>query len=95
MIAPKDILQRRDEIKQLLARAQWELALKSFIDFSVRFYPDYEIEAIVVSGQFYDMEREVRQGIKDTSDLRKEKNAITVRILKSLQDATQNLPVHD
>jgi len=95
LIPANDILQRRDEIKNNLAQAQWELALKLFIDFTQAFYPDYEIEAIVISSEYYDMEKEVRLGVKDSSDLRKEKNSITVRILKTLSTATLKLPTYE
>lgn len=64
MTDPLDLIARRNEIKDALASAQYERALKRLIDFLEDFAPAYQPQALDLSEQYYALpQREQAQSL--------------------------------
>lgn len=64
LIAPNDILGRRNEIKDCLAAADMAKAVKRLIDFMREFQPDIEDEVILLSMDFHDLKMTLNSTMK-------------------------------
>ncbi len=91
MIIANDILQRRDEIKQHVATANFDSAVKRLIDFTRDFCQDQEITALLISNTYYVVYQSELNGAIDFKEGLKEKNNIALRILNTLSLVTQNV----
>lgn len=95
MILANDILQRRDEIKQHVATANFDSAVKRLIDFTRDFCQDHETTALLISNSYHMIYQSELQGGLEFKEILKEKNSIALRILNTLSLAAQTLVTDD
>lgn len=96
MNPPNDIFhQRREEIKNHVATANFDSAVKRLIDFVRDYCADHETTALLISSTYYVVYQSELQGVLEFKEVLKEKNGIALRILNTLATATQNLSHHD
>ena len=91
MIASNDINDRIEEIKNYVANANLQEAVKRLMDFSREFYLESEDEVISLSARFNKYKVEERRGILSQADAGLEYRKISLQILKSLADITEKL----
>jgi len=91
LVAPNDILGRRNEIKDCLAAADMAKAVKRLIDFMREFQPNIEDEVILLSMDFHDLNREMRMELIPRDEARRTRRQIAYRILMTLNSTMQQL----
>ena len=90
MIDSTDILGRKNEIKDCIAAAQLEAALKRLIDFARDFSSissTMEDEVILLSMEYYDLMKEERMEILAYEDAKMSKRKLASRMLNTLKHA--------
>ncbi|NUO02657.1 MAG: hypothetical protein HUU01_18780 [Saprospiraceae bacterium] len=87
MIPPNDILGRRNEIKDCVAAADMDKAVRRLIDFVRDFIEEMEDEAVLLSMDFYTLKQEERMATVKQDDLRLVRRQIAQRVLLTLNDA--------
>lgn len=91
MSASKLVLERQREIKDLVAAADLDNAIKRLLDFTTDFCGDKEEkEALLISDSFHVLEGKRRQNGIATDDYAIQRSAITSRLLDILSLATNN-----
>ena len=65
MIPANDILGRRNEIKDCIAAADMDNAVKRLIDFTREFIPEMENDALLLSRKYNEIERNERLALVD------------------------------
>ncbi|MEM9888923.1 MAG: hypothetical protein AAF849_23725 [Bacteroidota bacterium] len=86
MVAPNDILGRRNEIKDCLAAADMAKAVKRLMDFADDFHPESKNMAIGLSFEFNDLKKVMLMGSISFLEQRQIKNSIVSRILITVDD---------
>ncbi len=84
MIPANDISGRRNEIKDFLAAADLDNAVKRLIDFLRDFLPELENDALLLSRKYSDIERNERLGLLDYQAIEIAKNQVGNGMLKTL-----------
>lgn len=95
MIPANDILARRNEIKDCIAAADMERAVKRLIDFVREFQAEMEDEVIILSMDFYELTKEERLDIIPYETAKLSKRKIAHRILLTLNTALNKLGTYD
>lgn len=93
MVAPNDILARRNEIKDCLATAQLEKAIKRMIDFVRDFHEEAEDEIVLLSMDYYDLRQDIKLGVVKREDARLDKRQLVNRLLMSLKDIFERIQI--
>lgn len=93
MIAPNDILERRNEIKHFVATAKLDLAVKRCIDFYQDFNNNNDDDAVLLSTSFYMILQQEKNGLITMEFAMVEKQKIARRILQLIRDLIENLPL--
>ncbi|MCB0530797.1 MAG: hypothetical protein H6574_10905 [Lewinellaceae bacterium] len=91
MIPPNDILGRRNEIKDCIAADAVADAVRRLIDFMRDFQPFMEDEAVLISMDFTELEKETRQELVERQEAKRNKRQIAHRILTTLNTACSKL----
>jgi len=84
LTSANDILGRRNEIKDCIAAAEMEHAVKRLIDFVRDFTVDMENDALLLSRKFTDLERNVRLVLIDNKEAEIVRGQISDGLLKTL-----------
>ncbi len=87
MISANDILGHRDEVKNHIASSEIEKALKRLIDFIRNYCPNMEDEVILLSMDYYDLEKELRMEIVSYENGKLTRRKIAFRMLNTLKSA--------
>ncbi|MBK7873544.1 MAG: hypothetical protein IPJ74_24205 [Saprospiraceae bacterium] len=95
MIPANDILARRNEIKDCIAAADMERAVKRLIDFVREFQAGMEDEVIILSMDYYELSKEERLDIIPYETAKQSKRKIAHRILLTLNSTLSKLELHD
>lgn len=85
-IAPNDILERRSEIKQFVATAKLDLAVKRCIDFYRDFNNMDDDDAILVSTSYYLVLNDEKNGLITSEEAMTKKQQVARRILQIIRD---------
>ncbi len=91
MIPANDILARRNEIKDCIAAADMERAVKRLIDFARDFCAEEEDNVLIISMEFYYLLKKEKMGVVNNDDELLNKRRIAVKILNTLSMMTSNL----
>ncbi|MBK8965493.1 MAG: hypothetical protein R3D58_21260 [Saprospiraceae bacterium] len=91
MISPNEILDRRNEIKDCIAADAVADAVRRLIDFMRDFHANMEDEAIMISMDFTELEKETQRAIVDRQEAKVNKRQIANRILSALNTAWSKL----
>lgn len=86
MIAPNDIVERRNEIKHFVATAKLEQALKRCIDFFRDFNQEDDDDAILISTAYYLVLNEEKSGLITPDEAITKKQQVARRILQTIKD---------
>ena len=91
MIAPNDITNRIDEVQTSIAADDILSAIKKLMDYVRDFSEnrDYLNEVIVISGNFFKLDKELRRQVIDYNEHTKVRNGLMYQML-DLVDSVQN-----
>ena len=87
MIPANDILGRRNEIKDCIAAADMDNAVKRLIDFVRDFQISMEDEVILLCMEYSELVKEERLRLEQREDIKITKRQIAYRILMTLNEA--------
>ena len=90
-VAPNDILNRRNEIKDFVAAGNVEKAIKRLIDFAREFYREAEDAVVLLSMEFSDLKKDINMGQLEGKEARLVKRQIAARLLGNLNEVMNNL----
>ena len=92
MIPSNDILGRRNEIKDCIAAADMENAVKRLIDFVRDFYISMEDEVILLCMEYSELAKEERMRLEQREDIKLTKRQIAYRVLVILNHVYEKIP---
>lgn len=90
MIDSTDIIGRKNQIKDFVAAARLEEALKHLMDFIRDFCDTMEDEAVILSMDYYELLKEERLEIVPYDDAKRTKRKLAYRMLQTLNSALSN-----
>ena len=83
----QEITSLRNEIKDEFSVLNHKVAIKRLIDFVRNYCPAKETEAIMISQDFYDIERDLQFNFIEAKEAKNAKKQITLRALITLESA--------